>query len=97
MAEWIGQLAIAVAPEHVGRRHVGFRAARRLVGQHDSRVADGEFGVADLASGHLHDGYVGGAKRLLVEFDGSRGIPDHQVRRHRMVALWYWLCHFPSF
>src|SRR5579864_8688816 len=58
-----------------------------FVGNHDSRVADLEFGVTDFAIGLAHAKNFGGTENFLVIIDGLRSILDDQVRRYRIVSF----------
>ena len=62
--------------------HVGV-----LVREHDHRISDLQFGVADLAVGPVHAHALLGSEHLCIEIDGPGGAVDDEVRADLRVAV----------
>src|SRR5437588_5836 len=67
-----------------------------LIGQHDDRITDLDFGVTHRTVRSRHAKQLGRAKRVLVELDRLRGAFDDEVRRSRVISIWYRFCHAQS-
>src|SRR5712671_3966811 len=62
-------------------------ALRRLLAQHDARVADLDLGVGDRPVGHRIAGQLLGAKGFLVELERGGGALDDEVGGHGVVSI----------
>src|SRR5437764_12353058 len=65
---------------YTGRTGMTLAEVGIFVSQHDVRVADLQFSVADLAAGLVHAKHFGGAEDLLVIVNGLGSAFDDQVR-----------------
>src|SRR5439155_17568166 len=78
----------------------GLRAARvhlrMFISEHNVRIADLDFRVADFPTGRADAHQFGGAERLFVEFNRAPSAIDDQVRRRGVIPfgdLFRFLCH----
>src|SRR5680860_797022 len=60
---------------------------RKLVREHDHRVAEGKLRVADLVVGGVHSHRLGGTEHLGVEDDGVAGPVDAEIRSDLRVLV----------
>src|ERR1700679_2420335 len=65
------------APTNSGRAGVSLSHAGILVGQHDMRVTDLQFGMSDLAVRAVHASDFRRTENLLVVFNGLGGAVDN--------------------
>jgi hypothetical protein len=58
-----------------------------LIRQHDVRIANLEFGVANFPIRSIHAKQFGRSKNFLIVIDGLGSTLDDQVGRHSLVAF----------
>lgn len=58
-----------------------------LVGEHNGRVVNPDFGMANFPAGDLHAEQLLRAERLLVEFKRASGALHDRIRSRRVAAI----------
>src|SRR5438034_4403849 len=74
-------------------------ALRKFIGQHDDRVTDRDFCMANPSVSHRHPKFFSRPQCLLVEVERLSGSFDIQIWGHRVISLWnrfHIACHESS-